>query len=559
MSFRIPIWEHPLSLLVCLAVPLGLAAAPSMQKKLIVTGWDSPNTAQFRRNLKAMEICPFNGAVVYAEGRRTDGKSFTSRQTFDTNHWERSFFSEALEDLKTAHSDKLTDNFLLCGANPGKVDWFDDVAWKEIANHWRILAWLAHEGRMKGLAFDPEAYTPPFNQFDYGSQAGISQHTYPEYSQKSRERGREIMRAISSEFPNVIINCYYIFSYSTAAVLPGADQAVELANSTTGLLPPFADGWFDVLPSSALVIDGNERAYYYSESASFDSAYIQIKNDCQALVSPENRAKFRAQLEVSHGIFLDLHLNLRASQVNRSAKASSGGGKLAEDVLCALAATDEYVWIYGQKAHWWPPNHLQEPISPTWTHIFPGVELDLLCALNPSEGAKQRLIELKKRGNISNLVRNGDFHSSNAGSPDGWGIYQTSDSHGNLSFDPNEGASARGSARLSAVKRGCFIQAIKFEPRQRAVLSARILQSGQGAPWLRVEWENEDGILVAKNRNVGYGVPPYADHSTWRDIFGTIIVPEGALRMRLTLGVTGQHSAEDRVWFDDVLVANWDD
>jgi hypothetical protein len=40
----------------------------------------------------------------------------------------------------------LTDNFLIFGANPGYVDWFDDAGWREIREHCRLLARLAHEG-----------------------------------------------------------------------------------------------------------------------------------------------------------------------------------------------------------------------------------------------------------------------------------------------------------------------------------------------------------------------------------------------------------------------------
>ena len=103
-----------------------------------------------------------------------------------------------MADLKVARSDKLTDNFLILGANPGNVDWFDDAGWKEIQEHCRLLARLAHEGGLRGMLFDPEPYTDPHKQFSYRSQAGRAGHSFEEYCRQARQRGHEVMEAISS-------------------------------------------------------------------------------------------------------------------------------------------------------------------------------------------------------------------------------------------------------------------------------------------------------------------------------------------------------------------------
>jgi hypothetical protein len=75
---------------LCLVLPLAwLAAAASagpgsLPKRLIMTGWDSPDTAQFRRELGSMEQWPFDGAVIYAQGHGADGRGFDSRAAFGT-------------------------------------------------------------------------------------------------------------------------------------------------------------------------------------------------------------------------------------------------------------------------------------------------------------------------------------------------------------------------------------------------------------------------------------------------------------------------------------------
>jgi hypothetical protein len=154
-------------LLLAMACSAAIAGEGStlLPKKLIMTGWDSPDTAQFRRDIRSMEQWPFDGAVIYAQGLGSDGRRFDARAAFNTDHWGSACFSNAWADLEAARSDKLTDNFLIFGGNPGNVDWFDDAGWKEIREHCRLLARLAHEGGLRGLLFDPEPYTEPYTQF----------------------------------------------------------------------------------------------------------------------------------------------------------------------------------------------------------------------------------------------------------------------------------------------------------------------------------------------------------------------------------------------------------
>ena len=69
---------------LCLALALismvtaGSAPPP---RKLIMTGWDSPDTAQFRRDLPTMEQWPFDGAIIRAQGRHGDGHQASKRET----------------------------------------------------------------------------------------------------------------------------------------------------------------------------------------------------------------------------------------------------------------------------------------------------------------------------------------------------------------------------------------------------------------------------------------------------------------------------------------------
>ncbi len=548
---------HFLLLAMACSATVPAAGSTTLPKKLIMTGWDSPDTAQFRRDIRSMEQWPFDGAVIYARGLGSDGKSFDARTAFNTNHWGLTCFSNALANLKAARSDKLTDNFLVFGANPGNVDWFDDAGWKEIREHCRLLARLAHAGGLRGLLFDPEPYTEPYKQFAYRNQAGCTRHSFEDYSQQARQRGHEVMEAVVAEYPNAVLYTYFLLSECSHALGTGDDPHAELSNDGYGLLPSFADGLLDRMPSAVTLIDGNEGAYRYNSDAAFDAAFVRIKNACQALVSPENRTKFRAQVQVSHGIYLDAYVNPPNSPWYIDGLGGPRVDRLEQNVAGALRAADQYVWVYGERARWWPPREPDATAPKTWAEVLPGIEFALLSAKDPAEAARHKLKEMRSAGTLTNLLLNGDFTAAKDGQPESWGHWQDEkQSHGLFSHDPALGAARPGSGCLSGIEHGCFVQAVKIGPGRRYLLSAKIRQSGAGAAWLMARWQTAEGKWTAEDRDVRLApAPGAADPSSWREVTGLVSVPAGVGQLVVLAGASGQQTQDDRVWFDDVLVA----
>ena len=64
----------------------------------------------------------------------------------------------------------------------------------------------------------------------------------------------------------------------------------------------------------------------------FLEAALRIKGACQELVSPENRAKYRAQVQVSFGIYLDAYWNPKGSSWYIDGKGGSRVERLAANV-----------------------------------------------------------------------------------------------------------------------------------------------------------------------------------------------------------------------------------
>ena len=214
------------------------------RKNLIATGWDNPDTARLRRqNLAVMEQLslrrrrrPRGCGQIDAEKRCHLAAAFAKEP------WQRAWFRNCLEDLKACRSQRLTD--LPHGRRqPGNADWFDDAGWRNLVEHWRIAAWLARQGGLKGILFDPEPYTEPFAQFSYRAQPQRDQHTFAEYQAKARQRGREVMRAIAREYPNITLFTYFMNCVNSTA-LGQQDPNLVLEGSATASTPPSSTaGW----------------------------------------------------------------------------------------------------------------------------------------------------------------------------------------------------------------------------------------------------------------------------------------------------------------------------
>jgi hypothetical protein len=550
-------------MMVLLAATAVGAEPPDMRlrKKLIATGWDRPDSEWLLAHLAEMEKQPFDGVVLELTGRTAEGKPCVLRSAFSGETWQPAWFQTNIDQLRACKCKRFTDNFITVGANPGNVDWFDDAGWRQVVEHWRIAAWIAKQSGCKGLLFDPEPYTRPHLQFGYAAQAGHKQRTFNRYAEKARQRGRQVMQAVAKEYPNITLFCYFMNSVSATAT-GRADPRQALATEGYGFYPAMIDGWLDVAPPSVVMVDGCESAYLYNSREQFLGAASQMKVACQELVSPENRAKYRAQVQASFGIYLDAYRNPKGSPWYIDGRGGSRVDRLRANTSNALAAADEYVWIYGEQYRWWPtPN--ERVRAETWPQILPGSDRALRYARDPLDFARTEMARLKQSGQLVNLARNGDFSLATAksldgteqkwrqgGPPAGWSTWQNEGSRGTFTWDREAGASGKGEAKASHVANGCFIQSCKAITGECYALRAACKIHGAGNAWLRVRWQTADGQWTAEiqDRLFYGGTSP----DRWHPLFGVVEVPQHAGRLLILLSVEGQNAAQDAAWFDDV-------
>lgn len=535
------------------------------QKKLIATGWDKADTERLLQNLDEMERRPFDGVVIECEGRADGDKRCPMRAAFKDEEWRREWFQPCVDQMRACRFTHFTDNFITVGANPGNVDWFEDEGWRRITAHWRIAAWVAKEGGFKGILFDPEPYTKPHAQFAYSAQAGKGAHTYEAYCMKARERGREVIAAIAAEYPGITLLCYFL-NISCSTATGHADPRPVLSTLGYGLLPPFLDGWLDGMPPKMTVVDGCEQAYMYNSPMQYLEAALKIKGACQELVSPENRQKYRAQVQAGFGIYLDAYSNPEGSKYFMKTHLPSRLHQLRSNLSAALQSADEYVWIYGEKYRWWPtPN--KRVSEQTWPEALPGAENALGFARDPLDYGRERVAEMTKEGRLINLARNGDFGSDasapatsgapverwrSGGIPAGWHGWQAAESKGAFAWDRENGAAAKGAARASNVAEGCLIQSHEVKPGERFAVAAALKLQGSGDGRIRVRWQTAEGRWTHEIKD--QLVLPGGPRHDWMNLFGVVEVPEEVGKLVLLLGVTGQARPDDVAWYDDVRI-----
>jgi hypothetical protein len=278
-------------------------------------------------------------------------------------------------------------------------------------------------------------------------------------------------------------------------------------------------------------------------------------------VSPENRAKYRAQVQVSYGIYLDAYANPPTSPWFVDGLGGSRVARLQTNVADALRCADEYVWIYGEKSSWWPGA--RSDISTPWEEKLPGVTSALSFAADPDGYGRRRVQELWEAGKCVELARNGDFQGEKTtnpaggeavykegGAPAGWGTWEAA-TGGRFTWDRGVGRKAAGSARAAKVGNGCFIQEISpVKPGERYLVAGSYKLQGQGTAQIRVRWQTADGKWIHDQLDrMIYGRGKAGE---WVDISGVAQVPEGVGRLVILLGMGGQMADTDVIWYDDV-------
>jgi hypothetical protein len=363
-------------------VPVGALAEeprydPAGGKKLIHYGWDVRRPAWIHENIESMQSRPFDGVITRCH-YEYQGKQRPQYWVLTDRKQTREDFAEQVELLKDTDFGRLTDNFLLMWGTTRGAHWFDDAFWKNVCNNVAISGWIAKQGGLVGICFDAEPYGR-YNPWGYNNQPDANEHDFEEYYAKVRQRGREFMQALQSEYPDVQMLLFF-GPFSNWPAVESPDPKAFLEQAHWGLITAFYQGWLDVLNEDALIHDCNELGYYYHGVDDFDRAARKINAEVVQLFDEDTRETYQRQVRCGSGLMIDF----KPFDPTTPEENFLTPDRFERNLIWALRAADKYVWVYHMSMNWWtdeegkpyPPEAYQQAVRNArrrvsregWTH-----------------------------------------------------------------------------------------------------------------------------------------------------------------------------------------------
>ena len=356
----------------CTAVGAAGTAEPF---HVVEVGHSTPDTQYYAKNTKDMERRGHNGTALGIAWPRKDGGTLGVATRAGTNsslNW-RTFIKEpitddmiegAIADLAGVRSDHFTSNVIPIFPTPGgpafagypnTMDWFDDEWWRIICHNARQIARVAKEGRCLGIMFDTEQYG--YHMWNYDQ---YKSKTYPEVLAQARQRGREYARALSSVFPDITVWTFWAWSEE---VVQSDNAKKEGKQPPQLLLGAFYDGMLEGSTDAFVLVDGLERAYYWTTKEEFEKGADLVRR--RALARSAVPELYREKVRVGFGLYLDAR-SWAHYRWNREdwEKNYWTPGRLQRAIYWALRVGDGYVWTWSEKPVWWVEGPRGKPPAP---------------------------------------------------------------------------------------------------------------------------------------------------------------------------------------------------
>jgi len=301
-------------------------------KKIIEFGWDLPSAQFVRNNITSMEQRPFDG-LIFSSGSKIplifNPVDFKTRvDIVDTS------------SLYAIQWKKFTDNFLVIwSGDTDSMSYFNEAQWRKINSNMRLIAKAAKNSHCKGINFDTEFYS---KRSPWGIAEHSEGHTQAELCAKVRQRGREVMQAWQSEFPDIIVLCQFVFMY--------VPERWEL-------LPYFMNGMLEAAGPKVRIIEGDEESYYWGATNKWFDRYNEIKKDSRNLRCDTSLyRKYDRQVQVGKSLY-DAKIIYDKHKPNEKSK------RWEHNVYMGLITTDEYVWGYFEYVNWWGTSASDQPMG----------------------------------------------------------------------------------------------------------------------------------------------------------------------------------------------------
>lgn len=265
---------------------------------------------------------------------------------------------ETIRDLQQVSWGHLTDNFLwyrLSGDGrdgPLASDLANDTHWANIQHNAALSARVCKEAKLKGFMLDTEqygSYALRDGEVAEKNQAGETiARAFPlgrDTPALLRQRGRQWIRAVQSECPDITIVIFFGWS-------PDLDSAGFLSG-----VKPFLDGILEGIEGNARLVHGYENTFYYGHAP--NSRYTEPG-------FPGQRHRYEWARNAMHNwrsLSIDPHKYDQYVEPGMAAWVESdpwdlwnGWPQGTRDTIwsnlpLALAYSDEYVWVWSEHTH----------------------------------------------------------------------------------------------------------------------------------------------------------------------------------------------------------------
>ena len=363
-----------LAMLLIYALPAYAEMGPRIgpDKKIIKCGQDMPDAKYLRERVREMERLPFDGVVIDLTAEIDGKRERLWLRWFGPERISQDLVADSIVDLKATEFRRFTDNFLWISSQSGHLPapgWWDDEAWAKIVANMTLAARIARECGLSGILLDTEQYgvrawSHYMMRFDF-SDPHVQElamvrrgqlkraHTYEEFAVAARQRGRDIMRAMCEEYPEI-----------TLLVIPGVhhsakrrvgrgqrkcpDEKLEgLASSDEGVLAPFGDGLLEGAGDRATLIDGCEDTYPFTVNQRFADARAYIENARDASAVPQ---LYGQRMKVGFGLMLDYEYALHGwnREPENFGRNHFTPADFENALYYAMLNSDRYVWIWNE-------------------------------------------------------------------------------------------------------------------------------------------------------------------------------------------------------------------
>jgi len=330
------------------AIAENAAGIPSLsspwQKKLIEYGWDSQTPAFIAEHIHEMEKRPFDGLIFRLAG---------GTDVLDPKPWDESRFAADLQAIPKIEWKNFTDNFVAMLAASNE-DWENEEQWTNILKHAQQMSRAARLAKCVGVCFDAEPYGE--NPWAYKKGQVTDTRKFEEFEGVVRRRGSQFMGAIQSELPSPKVLLFYTFNYFQNLCQPmeHSVRKERLARNANALLPAFVEGVLLAANAGAAIIDGNEDAYYYTNSVQHLAAFHNVTQRARYMVTPEVWPAYREHYKMGQALYIDQYYGLRQEKTLGDYMLPEERPKWMEhNAYWALSTADRYVRCYSERMSWW--------------------------------------------------------------------------------------------------------------------------------------------------------------------------------------------------------------